>query len=65
MRNYFILSVFVIIILLFAGCARQESKNPKKELGALKGVSLSPKSFQSADFSDFFEKAKQTGQIIS
>ncbi len=31
----------------------------------LKGVSLSPRSFQSADFSDFFEKAKQAGNIVS
>lgn len=31
----------------------------------LKGVSLSPKSFQSADFTGFFEKAKQAGSIVS
>ncbi|MFH0884436.1 MAG: hypothetical protein V1861_01885 [Candidatus Micrarchaeota archaeon] len=33
--------------------------------GTLKGVSLSPKSFQSSDFTDFFTKAKQAGSIIS
>jgi hypothetical protein len=33
--------------------------------GTLKGVSLSPKSFQSADFTDFFAKAKQAGSIVS
>jgi hypothetical protein len=33
--------------------------------GILKGVSLSPRSFQSADFTDFLEKAKQTGQVVS
>jgi hypothetical protein len=31
----------------------------------LKGVSLSPKSFQSQDFIDFFEKAAQAGEIIT
>lgn len=31
----------------------------------LKGVSLSPKSFQPADFTDFFQKAQQTGEIVS
>lgn len=31
----------------------------------LKGVSLSPRSFQSDDFTDFFQKAKQAGEIVS
>lgn len=29
------------------------------------GVSLSPKSYQPSDFNDFFEKAKQAGDIVS
>ncbi len=31
----------------------------------IKGVSLSPKSFNASDFTDFFKKAKQTGRIVS
>ena len=31
----------------------------------VKGVTLSPKSFQSSDFTDFFERAKQTGKIVA
>lgn len=33
--------------------------------GILKGVSLSPRSFEPADFTDFFQKAKQAGDIVS
>lgn len=33
--------------------------------GVLKGVSLSPKSFEADDFTSFFEKATQAGQVIS
>ena len=30
----------------------------------LKGVSLSPKSFQQADFTDFFQRAEEAGQVV-
>ncbi len=30
-----------------------------------KGVSLSPKSYNSSDFTDFFEKARQAGTVVS
>ncbi|NYZ75427.1 hypothetical protein H0O03_04175 [Candidatus Micrarchaeota archaeon] len=30
----------------------------------LKGVSLSPKSFQQADFTEFFQRAKEAGQVV-
>ncbi len=30
-----------------------------------KGVSLSPKSFESSDFTDFFEKAQEAGKVVS
>lgn len=54
--------VFMFISIIFiSGCSQQEIS--EKEM--LKGVSLSPKSFQSGDFTDFFEKAKQTGTIIT
>ncbi len=54
-------------IVLISGCVGQEKQaiNEQQVIGPLKGVSLSPKSFQSSDFTDFFEKAKQTGSIIS
>jgi len=59
--------LFVIGFILMSGFAQRPAmcdtkKTLKKE--PLKGVSLSPKSFKGNDFTDFFEKAKQTGQII-
>jgi hypothetical protein len=35
------------------------------EENTLKGVSLSPRSFQTADFTDFLNKTRQTGNIVS
>lgn len=45
---------------------RQATQLPEVEQfkGPHKGVSLSPRSFQSDDFTDFFLKAKQTGEIV-
>lgn len=40
-------------------------KSFSTKVRTLKGLSLSPKSFNPADFTDFFEKAKQTGEIVS
>jgi hypothetical protein len=38
---------------------------PEQSGGVLKGITLSPRSFQSADFTDFFDKAKQAGVVVS
>ena len=53
--------------VLSAGCGQKTTTdgNSPALTGTLKGVSLSPKSFQSADFTDFFEKANQAGEIVS
>lgn len=68
-------SLFFIFLLLFSGCTQKDSSNtsedsaPAQTQGTedqetpsqefLKGVSLSPKSFSSEDFTDFFKKAIQ------
>ncbi|MCL4549625.1 MAG: hypothetical protein M1495_13760 [Bacteroidetes bacterium] len=53
--------------MAISGCVKEEptEQPPGQPSGTLKGVSLSPKSSQSADFTDFFEKAKQAGKIVS
>ena len=38
---------------------------PRPPVGTLRGVSLSPRSFEAADLTGFFEKAKQAGQVVS
>ncbi len=45
---------------------QQATRLPKVERhkGSYKGVSLSPRSFQSDDFTDFFQKVKQTGEMV-
>src|SRR3990172_7315910 len=40
------------------------TEQPISTLSTPKGVSLSPRSTQPKDFTDFFEKAKQTGEVI-
>ncbi len=55
--------------LVLTGCGRPEPTLPptstEQPAGPLTGVSLSPKSFQPADFIDFFQKAAQAGDIVS
>ena len=66
--NYLpIVTVLLIGIILISGCTQKNTQDldSKQKSQTLKGISLSPKSFESADFTDFFEKAKQTGDIVS
>ena len=61
-----ILAIAAIGIISKSG---NESKNEPSQSGKpqelLKGVSLSPKSFEATDFTDFFEKAKRAGNAVS
>lgn len=60
-------ALFLVIVLVataaIGGCT--QSNNAESSTETLKGVSLSPRSFQQADFADFFEKAKQAGEVVS
>ena len=74
MKKYLTILILFVIILFVIGCNNDKPKNniisndkvndmqPQK---TLKGITLTPKSFQQNDFTDFFEKAKKTGQIIT
>lgn len=70
---YGILVLTTIAVVLISGCVQQSEQQDKQDQTSvgketpqnLKGFSLSPKSFQSSDFTDFFEKAKQGGNIVS
>ncbi|MCX6767261.1 MAG: hypothetical protein NTY90_00820 [Candidatus Micrarchaeota archaeon] len=58
--------------IALSGCVGQEKQGNEAAPSAvsgpvgltLKGVSLSPRSFQAADFTDFLEKAKQAGKAL-
>ena len=62
------LLITLLISVILLGCLNQENVTentdefPQKPL---KGVSLSPRSFESEDFTKFFETAQQAGKIIS
>jgi hypothetical protein len=64
-----ILSVSALLLgmMYIGGCVNsQSSVSPSKQpRGISKGISLTPLSFQSNDFPDFFEKAKRVGDIVS
>ena len=64
LKKMLLIGILAIIILI-SSCSRQDQASPNKEAQTLKGVSLSPKSFASEDFTNFFEKAKQSGSIVS
>lgn len=68
MRNSIIklpLLAVLVILFLFSGCASKSEVQNNQNVTILKGVTLTPKSFQSADFTDFFVKAKQAGRIVA
>jgi len=55
---------FIFLLLIFSllsGCAKQQDV----KISDLKGVSLSPKSFQPDDFKEFFKNANLAGDIIT
>lgn len=68
----FLLLIVLLFPILAGGCTRPSaspgtfvSRSQTVATGLLKGISLSPRSFEAADFTDFFEKALLTGRIVS
>ena len=57
------LSLLIILSLTLLGCGKQLLTDAP--FVRLKGVSLSPKSTQSADLTDFFTKAVEAGSLVS
>ncbi|MFH1637115.1 MAG: hypothetical protein ABIB71_01690 [Candidatus Woesearchaeota archaeon] len=53
----------VLFLIVISGCSVQEETIQEPE-GMLKGVSLSPRSNQAEDFTGFFEKAKEAGNMV-
>lgn len=66
MRGFLSVGVLLLGLTCAEGCwNNQPNVGLSDETGdKLKGVSLSPLSFQPADFTDFFVKAKQAGNIV-
>lgn len=53
------------LLLLGAGCQPGAPGGPAASREVKKGITLTPRSFESADFNQFFDFAKQAGSIIS
>lgn len=60
------LPVAICFFLITNGCNGEDNQEPGPNgtTGTLKGVSLSPRSYEAGDFTDFFEEAAQAGEII-
>src|SRR3989338_5796570 len=64
--------ILIILILIISGCEKSADKTPDDSKTSdltqesyLKGITLTPKSFQGSDFTDFFKKAQELGNIVS
>lgn len=71
MRKRILIVALLLLFLFITGCVQQEEKktgdfssNKNNPAGILKGVSLSPQSFQAKDFTNFLEQAKETGKVV-
>lgn len=65
-HHSFMVVVLLVVAVIISGCTNKQASEPlTQQMGTLKGVSLSPRSFESADFTEFFEKARQAGSIVS
>jgi hypothetical protein len=70
-RTPYVAVILLVVIVAFAAVAflsqpkNGETNTPSQSDSFAKGVSLSPRSFNSSDFTDFFQKAKQAGTIVS
>ena len=58
-----IFALAVLILIFASGCSQQSQQ--KSQIATLKGITLTPKSFSTEDFNDFFTKAKQAGSMVS
>ncbi|MEM2930115.1 MAG: hypothetical protein QW797_04590 [Thermoproteota archaeon] len=65
MRKSIILIIVFAVAVILLSSYLYYTVNKKVSSETLKGVSLSPRSFQQSDLMDFFEKAKQGGKIVS
>ncbi|MBU7019017.1 MAG: hypothetical protein HXS44_16020 [Theionarchaea archaeon] len=62
------LLITILMSIVLLGCINQENEIENRDefpQEPMKGVSLSPRSFESEDFTRFFEIAQQAGKIIS
>jgi len=56
-----LIGILLVGVVAVSGC---NNKQLREFRGTLKGVSLSPRSDQPDDFTDFFDKAKQAGDVV-
>jgi hypothetical protein len=60
-----LVSAAIILLIVLAVSRRSSEESSGQSTGAFKGVSLSPKSFEGSDFTDFFRKAGEAGGTIT
>ncbi len=75
MRGFGALAIVLLIGIMLMGCTQQGPSPPNttgpdgnhqpRASTLQKGITLTPKSFQGSDFTGFFAKANQTGDIVS
>jgi hypothetical protein len=67
METILLVCSFFLGLMFTEACGNRQPviSTPEQSDGVLKGITLSPRSFQSADFTDFFKKAKQAGNFVS
>ena len=75
MKKFVILIPLFVLVIIMLGIILNGNKLTQNQINKsgksdgvplkIKGVSLSPKSFETADFTDFFEKAREAGEIVS
>ncbi|MFH1786021.1 MAG: hypothetical protein ABH842_06345 [Candidatus Micrarchaeota archaeon] len=65
-NNYIFCLILVFILISGCGQKQDHSLNSTNQINStLKGVTLTPKSFQSSDFNEFFVKANQAGSLVA
>ncbi len=61
-KLFLLIGTLLVGVVAVSGCDNKQSIEQPSD--TLKGVSLSPRSNQPDDFTDFFDKAKQAGEVV-
>ncbi len=64
MKSVHIGNLLLVLFLLVVGCKHEDNPSSPQQPATRKGVSLSPRSYDSAGFTDFFEKEAQAGNMV-
>jgi hypothetical protein len=72
MKRLLLFVVILVVLISLGGCAGREKQDGQvrapdqaQAAVALKGITMTPKSFAQADFTDFIRQAKMAGDVIA